>query len=156
MDTEEIDPQNPALTPSSTDVLDNDTEVDEQEESMESKVAQLRELLPQASQNRCERFLQIYDSMDEAYAALEEELAEDGSDNMSYSETEEDDEGADDQLRNDPKISNGKATGTAQKGKSQEKRRAESPVSFACPSNIHVKTNFASGYTSVEEVLGCS
>jgi len=156
VDTEEIDPQNLSLAPSSTDVLDNDTELDEQEESMESKVTQLCELLPQASQNRCETFLQIYDSIDEAYAALEEELAEYGSDNMSYSETQETDEGADDQLRNDPKIGNGKATGTAQKGKSQGKRLAESQVSFACPRNVYVKTNFASGYTSVEEVLCCS
>jgi hypothetical protein len=130
MAVEEIKEQNPELRTNSISGPDDDTEVDDHEESMQSKVAQLHDLLPQASKNRCESILQIYEDLDEAYDALEKELEEDGTDNESSSETEDDGSEASDGSEIDQRSGNDRNAESSLTNRQREKRRAETPVSY--------------------------
>jgi hypothetical protein len=130
MAAEAIEEQISELRTNSIDGPDDGTEVDDQEESMQSKIAQLHDLPPRASKNRCESILQIYEDLDEDYNALEKELEEDGTDNESASETEDDGSDASDGSEIDQRSGNDRNAESSLTSRQREKRRAETPVSY--------------------------
>jgi hypothetical protein len=123
------DKQNPELSASSEDNLDHNTETNGQDETVDSKVAQLRELLPRASRRRCQIILQIYPDLDEAFEVLDEELAEHGSDESSDETEEEDSEASGDESEAAVQGKNSGESGNCSESRGREKRKAEVSVS---------------------------
>jgi hypothetical protein len=150
------------LIVNSVEVVNNNIETNEGEDNIQSRVARLHELLPGSSKTRCESFLQIYDDVDEAFTALEEELAENGTGSRSSSETDSDDSEANNESETIERSNNGRATKISLTSRRLEKRRAETQVSFSNALHHHSRTRIfrdiqlilALGRATHEEVSG--
>jgi hypothetical protein len=101
------------------------------DETIESKVEQLHELLPRATKRRCKAILQLWPDIDQAFGVLLEEIAEHGSDE-SGAETDDDDddsETSNEEFETERHIPgrDHRASGIGS-GSRRDKRRAETPV----------------------------
>ena len=122
-----VEGHNAELTPSSAYGFDNSMQFSSREE-MKAKAAQLHEMLPEASMNRCKVMLQLYPgSIEEAFNALFEEITEHGPDDGS-AETETDDEDGDSYDSNEESETE-KEERNPRGSINNLKRRAETPVS---------------------------
>jgi len=101
------------------------------DETIESNVERLHELLPRATKRRCKAILQLWPDIDQAFGVLLEEIAEHGSDESGAEIDDDDDdsETSNEEFETERHIPgrDHRASGIGS-GSRRDKRRAETPV----------------------------